>query len=73
MLLKKSVANSFFEVQQTNGLKLLEIVDGIKKVFIPSGIKHVEKKLYKAKFKVLVFLPLSKSPSFWTVWRPSLY
>ena len=39
---------------------LLEIVSGINKVTIPSGIKYV--------FEVLVFIKLSKSPLFRTVW-----
>ena len=41
----------------------------IKKVFTPLGIKHISKKLNKAKFEVLVFIPLSKSTLFRTVWR----
>ena len=46
-----------------------EIVNGIKKVPIPSGIKHmIFRELYKAKIEVLVFITISKSPLFRTVW-----
>ena len=50
---------------------LLEIVSGIKKVCMLSGIKHF-KYIFKAMFGVMVFIPLSKSPSFQTVWGPHL-
>ena len=48
---------------------LLEIVSGIKKIFVLSGIKQFQIALYKTKFEDLVFIPLSKSPLLWT---PSL-
>ena len=45
----------------------LEIVSGIKKVAIQSGIKQVQI-VYKAKFEFWVFfIPLSKSALFQTV------
>ena len=44
--------------KQPNIISLLEIVSGIKKVTIPSGIKHV----YIVKIEVLIYITLSKSP-----------